>query len=149
MSTVQNTVENVLIGFKITSWDSLRRTINLTVTLTYPDGEVNSKQYKRMVVSPLLAWRLNDKPEQYVGISFTSVIASINRKENPFQLIKCRKNGEDHMFLALVQERKSKEIKTIDPNGKVLIEYERRYHNREHYRRYRSYSPKQTTEVTS
>lgn len=147
-------VRDLLVGFKITSFDSDNSTCNVTVTFTDLGKDVNdplyvrSKNFVNVITSPLLSYRLNNPVngfDNYLGKVYNSAIDSPDSKENPFQLLfmsvtdeaSREKYGDSLMKLCLVHERHSLRVVTKDPFGGEVVEYINRYHNKKNFRRYR------------
>lgn len=138
---VINSVDTLLIGFKITSVDLEKGTCNLRVTCGI-EGSLRSKLYKDIYISSLLKYNLvNDKPYIRVGEYYESSINSEDFHKNPLCLIRYTDksdNGERYL-LTMVKERPSLRREIKDPFGNVYYDYVYRYHTKSNYKRWRNY----------
>ena len=136
-------IKEVVIGYKITSFDYGKRMCNVTIYIDRKHtGKGEEKNFKGVKVSSLLAWRLENQPKRFpikkwvVGLN-----GSINRRENPYQVIKYtdKVTGKAELLIAPVEQRSRYIPVTYDAFGNKLEgEPVNRFHKREYYLRWRN-----------
>ncbi len=142
METVKRvlSIEDLVVGIKVTRLNELKREVNITVTFKYSGEEELNRNIRGVEITPLLYWKIKNQKEDYkIGKNYESINTSENWRENPFQLIRYRVNNKDKLLLACVNERNSLKKEYSGMFGETIVEYINRFHSSKYYKRYRSY----------
>jgi hypothetical protein len=127
-------VFNTEMSFKVSHIDFEKRLC--TVSIKYADKDF---KFSRVPMSGLLAYAFKENKEHYIVDQwYTCCIGDPEWRNNPMQFIIYGESTKPKYLLDCVHVRKSKEIKITDPIGNTIVDYENRWHDKKHYRRYRN-----------